>query len=171
MIRAVLFDWGGTLMRELPFAGPMKDWPRVEALPHAAATLARLHARGSRLALASNAEDSGAADIRAALARAGLAAFIERVFCARELGARKPEPAFFAACLDGLGLAADQVVMVGDGWETDVLGAVRAGLHAVWLSPRPAPRPLPVIRDLAELPALLERLGATPPVAHATRSG
>ena len=69
-IRAVLFDWGNTLMRDLPGQhGPMRDWPHVEALPGALEALEALHAQGLRLALATNAADSGPAAIRAPGAR------------------------------------------------------------------------------------------------------
>jgi phospholysine phosphohistidine inorganic pyrophosphate phosphatase len=40
----------------------------------------------------------------------------------------KPDQAFYRTALDGLGLAADEVVMVGDDIRTDVEGAQRAGL-------------------------------------------
>ncbi len=34
MIKAILFDWGDTVMRVLPqYHGAMKDWPKVEAIP------------------------------------------------------------------------------------------------------------------------------------------
>jgi len=33
MIRALIFDWGDTVMRVFPeFSGPMAHWPRVEAV-------------------------------------------------------------------------------------------------------------------------------------------
>lgn len=163
MIRAVLFDWGNTLMRDLPGQrGPMCEWSRVEALPGAAVTLDRLRAQGLRLALATNAADSDEAQIRAALARCGLSAPLERIYCARELGCAKPSPAFYAACLAGLDLPAAEIAMVGDDWTGDILGAVYAGLPAVWLSPRRALLPpLPdgaqvrTISALGELPAVL----------------
>ena len=165
MIRAVLFDWGNTLMRELPgLRGPMCDWPRVEALPGAVATLEALRVQGLRLALATNAADSGEAQIRAALARCGLSEPLERIFCARDLGCAKPASAYYAACLAGLGLPAAEVAMVGDDWTGDVLGALYAGLAAVWLCPRrtllpPVPDGARVrtIAALGELPAVLER--------------
>ena len=53
-IRAVLFDWGNTLMRDLPGQhGPMRDWPHVEALPGALETLTALRAQGLQIGRAS----------------------------------------------------------------------------------------------------------------------
>lgn len=43
----------------------------------------------------------------------------------------KPDQAFYQAAVDSLGLAADQVVMVGDDIRTDIEGAQRAGLTGV----------------------------------------
>lgn len=43
----------------------------------------------------------------------------------------KPDPAFYQAAIEGLGLAAGGVVMVGDDIRTDVEGAQRAGLIGV----------------------------------------
>ena len=85
----------------------------------------------------------------AALDRVGLARFIDRVFSSRDIGARKPDPAFYAAVLDALRadaaargeptLRADEVVMVGDNYENDVAGALAAGLRGVVRSARAAP--------------------------------
>ncbi|PWV58903.1 putative hydrolase of the HAD superfamily [Plasticicumulans acidivorans] len=157
MIRAVLFDWGDTLMRDLPAQhGPMCDWPAVEPMPGAAETLTALRRRGLRTALATNAADSDEAQIRRALRRGGLEHALDAVFCARALGCRKPEPAFFAACCAQLGLPPAAVLMVGDDLQADVLGAQAAGLSALWLRVA-APRIVGVqaIDALAALPALL----------------
>jgi len=43
----------------------------------------------------------------------------------------KPAPAFFQAAAASLDCAPDAVLMVGDDWESDVEGALRAGLQAV----------------------------------------
>ena len=43
----------------------------------------------------------------------------------------KPDQAFYETAVDGLGLTADEVVMVGDDVRTDVEGAQRSGLKGV----------------------------------------
>ena len=43
----------------------------------------------------------------------------------------KPERDFFRVALEDLGLAADEVAMVGDDVEADVVGAKRAGLVGI----------------------------------------
>src|SRR5512139_1210601 len=92
--RALLFDWGDTLMRVFPqYPGPMSAWPQVEALPYALETLSTLHPTFT-LCLATNAADSDESDIRLALARVGLDPFLDRVYCFRKIGYKKPLPEF-----------------------------------------------------------------------------
>jgi putative hydrolase of the HAD superfamily len=133
-INTLLFDWGGTLMLEFPgMTGPMVEWPRVEAVPGAKETLAELNGR-YRLAIASNARDSGRELIRQALARVDLDRYMGPIFTPREVKAKKPEPEFFANILKELGIPAEQAAMVGDSYASDILGAVSAGLRAVWFT-------------------------------------
>jgi len=173
-VRVILFDWGNTLMVDDGQPGSMAEWPRVVAVPGAAEALAALHGR-YRLCVATNADDSGAAEVMAALGRVGLARFVDRVFSSRDVGARKPDPAFYAAVLDALRadaaanreppLDADHVIMVGDNFDNDVAGATAAGLRAVWFNPKRATRlgepvlitgaAIAEIRSLAELAAFV----------------
>jgi len=161
MMRVLIFDWGDTVMRVFPgYAGPMADWPEVAAAPGVEVALTAL-APHHLLALATNAADSGAALVRVALQRAGLARYFALVFTARELGARKPEPAFFEALLREMDCAADEAVMIGDDYAADVAGAKAAGLRGVWFNPAgaacPDSHPLydAVVTELADLPAAL----------------
>lgn len=164
VVRAVCFDWGGTVMRELPgMTGPMASWPRVEAIPGVKDALRALHGR-YRLAVATNAAASDAALVRAALARVGLSAFFDAVCTARDLGAEEPDPAFFHAVLARLNCSPAEAAMVGDGYATDVVGAKQAGLWAIWFNPSGDPCPCvhPLhdaeLRDMAALPAALSDL-------------
>ncbi len=161
-MRAVLFDWGGTLMREFPeYPGPMADWPRVEAIPGAREALEALHGRFA-LAVATNAGASDEILVRKALARVGLDRYVSAVVTARDLGTTKPDPAFFHAVLERIGCSASEAAMVGDRYGTDIVGAKGAGLRAVWFNPRGGRPPLshPVhdaeVRTLPELPRVLE---------------
>lgn len=155
----VLFDWGDTLMVDLGEPGPMASWPRVEAVPHAREALEALKSQHWHVALATNAAESGEAEVRKALGRVGLDEFVDRVFSSRDVGYKKPTPEFFAFLSAELGVGPDNLVMVGDNAEIDVLGANAAGIRAVWLCT--GDRELPpdpmraTIHDLAELPGLL----------------
>jgi HAD superfamily hydrolase (TIGR01509 family) len=149
-----LFDWGDTLMVDFPGAkGPMCRWERVAAVDGARQTLAALH-RKAGCYLATNARDSKAGDIVKALERAGLATYIDRVFCFENVGHRKPSPEFFATILAAINATPDQTVMVGDSLDTDVAGALAAGLHGIWYNPAGLDGYLKgagVIRSLEEL--------------------
>jgi len=162
-IRAILFDWGGTLMQEFPgFAGPLAGWPRAEAVPGVEDALRALHGR-YRLALATGTSASDEALVRQALARVHLERYFDVVVTARDLGAAKPDPTFFRAALDRIGSPPGEAVMVGDGYTTDIVGAKSAGLRVVWFNPARSPCPLvhPVhdaeIQALAGLPQILNK--------------
>ena len=76
------------------------------------------------------------------------------------VGYRKPHPNIFRSALALANIGPEQVVMVGDSYESDVLGAEGVGISAVLLNRWGAPEgaPCPVIECLKELPALLDCL-------------
>lgn len=181
-IDVVFLDWGNTLMADDGSqAGPMATWLKVQEVDGVQETLRRLRLR-YRLIVATNADDSGVRDVRAALSRVGIDELIDDVVSSRDVGTRKPDPLFYRAALlragfAGVPLAPERAVMVGDSLENDVAGAQAAGLRAIWFAPRRARRaagaPIPDARihRLAELPAALTRLGgshaATRPITDA----
>jgi putative hydrolase of the HAD superfamily len=130
----ILFDWGDTLMRDFPeFSGPMKDWPRLEAIPQAGETLAILRPDWI-LALATSADVSNETDIREALNRVNLELWLDRIYCFKNTGILKTSPEFYPFILEDLGLMPAQAVMVGDHFEADILGANRCGMRAIWFN-------------------------------------
>jgi putative hydrolase of the HAD superfamily len=158
-LRWVLFDWGNTLMSEDgPVDIPMGLWPEVRAIDGAFAVLATL-AQRHRIAIATNASVSDRAMIVRALERVSLRAFVSEVFCYRELGYRKSEPAFWNAVIARLGVGRDEILMVGDDLEQDVLAPRRYGIATVWLKRVGAELPpgsdVHAIERLAELPAMI----------------
>ena len=97
----------------------------------------------------------------------GLLPRIEHTIASGELGVSKPDAAIFAHACAVFGVSPGSAAYVGDRLATDALGASAAGLLGVWLD-RPgratdeqleAARAagVPVIRSLAEVPALLGR--------------
>ncbi len=122
--RSLLFDWGDTLMRDIPeFDGPMANWPRVEVIPYARETLRALRPSWT-LCLATNAAASSEGEIWAALRRVGLDEMFDQVYCFHRIGYKKPAKEFFTYILNDLQLNAAQVIMVGDAFETDVRGPI-----------------------------------------------
>lgn len=172
-IAVVFLDWGDTLMADDGTGdGPMKDWPRVAAVPGARDALEALHGR-FRLVVATNADASAAADVRAALARVELDGLVDGVVSSADVGCRKPDAAFYRAALrhegpGGAALDPGRALMVGDSVVNDVAGAKEAGLRAVWLNPARlplppgAPPPDAEIGSMADLPRAVERLNGVP---------
>jgi HAD superfamily hydrolase (TIGR01509 family) len=83
------------------------------------------------------------------------------VVVSSDLGIQKPELSAFQALADALNAPLEEIAYVGDAPESDVAGALRAGMPAVWLDaegvkyPEALPRPTEVIHTLAELLALV----------------
>jgi HAD superfamily hydrolase (TIGR01509 family) len=158
--RCLLFDWGDTLMRVFPeFDGPMVAWPMVEAMPFAGQVLTELRIR-SMLVLATNAANSEEAEIRAALDRVGLDQLLDKVYCYRRIGHKKPSKEFFEYILVDMGVEPSRAIMVGDDFEADVVGANDCGIRAIWYNPRTAEKHESAmhqtIHDLRSLPQVLD---------------
>lgn len=111
---------------------------------------------------------NGAPDLqRQKLAGAGLAEYFDPLVVSGDLGIGKPEAEIFTHALASAGIAdSSAAVMVGDSWHRDVLGAVGAGLRAIWIDPTAALLPvlnaiaqgIPSIADVRMLPSLLTAL-------------
>lgn len=157
----MIFDWGDTLMRVLPFEGRMADWPVVEAMPGAAAALGAIHGR-FKVAVVSNAQASGPTDVLRALARVELARFVDHVLTPSVLHRTKDDEHFWATALTALSVSATHCVVVGDSLRRDILPAVGAGIRAIWLSGDEESSTLydgPIIRGLGELQGALSAGG------------
>lgn len=70
---------------------------------------------------------------RLILEQTGLIRHFKVVICSRDLGIRKPNPRIFAYVLEKLGVGPEEVVHVGDGIETDMEGALDAGIRPIWI--------------------------------------
>jgi putative hydrolase of the HAD superfamily len=97
-----------------------------QAAPGAAELIALLRANGRRVAVASNFDHR----LPAILAALGLAP-LDAVLLPADLGAAKPDPAFFAAAAAQLGVAPSESIYVGDDPELDLAAARRAGWTAI----------------------------------------
>jgi putative hydrolase of the HAD superfamily len=90
--------------------------------------------------------------------------FLGKVYCFRKIGHKKPSPEFFGYILDDLGLDASRVFMVGDDFESDVLGAVGCGIRAVWFNENSNEarnaKSYETIHDMRSLPRVLVALRA-----------
>ena len=107
------------------------------------------------------ASNASYAQQRHRLELAGMLPYIRDIFASREIGAAKPTPAFFAACLERIGNPPkDEVLLLGDSLTADVEGGIAFGLHTGWYNHAGAPHDiaLPVdfiVDHLSQIPQYL----------------
>ena len=120
----------------------------------ARATLEALKRRGRILSMISNFDSRVLGIVRGL----GISDYFDSVFLSASAGFAKPAPGIFRLALERHGLAPDEAVHVGDSPETDVEGALRAGVRPVLLRRGGDARGRGVvhIRALGELTALFE---------------
>lgn len=133
--------------------------------PDVRPALTALRAAGLRVVLAGNQPARRTTQLHAL----GLA--VDDVVTSDELGAEKPDPAFYAAVLARLGDPDPaSVLYVGDRVDNDVLPALAAGMRVCWLRRGPWGQlqdlPDDIAADLA-----LEGLGELPELLAAWRDG
>jgi len=78
---------------------------------------------------------------RRKIAACGFEPLVDAVVISEEVGITKPDPRIFEIALERLGCAAGEAVMVGNAWDTDVLGARAAGVRPIWFNRTGAPSP------------------------------
>lgn len=87
------------------------------------------------------------------LRHCALDSYIDVLVVSEEAGVSKPEPRIFEIALERLGCTKEDVVMVGDSWPADIVGAIAAGIRPIWFNPLRKPRPDPEI-EVDEIYAL-----------------
>ncbi len=159
MIKAVLLDWGNTLMIDYGLPGAMCGWETVSAVDGAAETVSALE-DNYIVAIATNGDVSGGPEVRKALLRAGIDIPLHRIFAQKDLGMGKPEPAYFRHIAATLDVSIHEMCMVGDKIESDVKGALNAGLAAVLFDPsgRHRDEDVPRVRVLSSLLKIIRTL-------------
>ena len=142
-------DAGGMLFHSLwrHFAEPASWRPFDDVAP----VLGALAERGYRLAIASNFDRRLLAivDANPPLRRC------ERCFISSEIGYSKPDQRFFDRVAALLDLPPGEILLVGDDWTNDILGARSAGWQTVWLDRKAAGGQETGIHSLTELVPML----------------
>ncbi len=139
----------------------------VSVPPHHEAVLASLDVE-YRLAICSN--FSHAETARAILRDASFLPHLSSIVISEEMGIRKPRVEIFEAVVESLGVAACEILHVGDNLRADVQGAAEVGMQTVWLTRQIAdpeaamaryegPPPDFALDNLMDLPVLAARLG------------
>ncbi len=89
---------------------------------------------------------------------------IDELVTSEETGFIKPDPRIFQEALKRLGCRAEEAVMLGDSWKSDVLGAQQAGIRAIWLNRTGIVCPDPELaEELRSLEPLTEAIGVILP--------
>ncbi len=90
-----------------------------------------------------------------------LSEIFEVILVSGQLGIAKPDPRIFDVALEGLRVAPEEAIMVGNSLEHDHLGAMNAGVRFVWANHRGMdlpdgwPEPDHIVGNFAELRDLL----------------
>ncbi len=122
----------GDLLTQWPAATAGVDdllglWEQVDGDPEAIALVRDVAASGVRCVLATNQQDHRKSYLRRVF---GYDDVFERSFYSCDLGAMKPETAYFQKVLDALGLEPDQIGFVDDS-SRNVHAALALGIRAV----------------------------------------
>ena len=73
--------------------------------------------------------------------KSGLRDCFAHIVLSEEVGCQKPNPRIFEEALRMNNLSAEDVVMIGDSWTSDIQGAINAGIDQIWI--RKSKDPLP----------------------------
>ena len=92
--------------------------------------------------------------------KSGLRDCFAHIVLSEEVGCQKPNPRIFEEALRMNGLQAEDVVMIGDSWNSDIQGAINAGIDQIWI--RKSKDPLPegqsatyLVQSLSEVMEML----------------
>jgi 2-haloacid dehalogenase len=131
---------------------------QLECYPEVPGALAELKNRGFEIAILSNGTPMM---LEAAVKNSGLETVIPQIFSVETAGVFKPDPRVYQIAVDELDLKPEEIIFQSsNAW--DASGAAAFGLKVAWVnrfdqSPERLPgRPQVEIKDLSELPALLE---------------
>ncbi|RYP74383.1 hypothetical protein DL771_003050 [Monosporascus sp. 5C6A] len=134
------------------------------ATPGSIETLIRLREDGYRLAIVSNGQIN---DQTAKAEAIGIRHLVDRIVTSEEAGYCKPDHRIFEFSIEALGASTQTTYMAGDSVDTDINGALNAGLNAILYSPEAQTtqcllfkKGVPIIRQMGQL---LEHLSITKP--------
>lgn len=133
-------------------------------MPGAREALDQARAFGLRIGLVSNTGPTPGVVLRQVLYGLGMADFFDAWIWSDEVGLWKPAPRIYQLATEALGVPATRSLFLGDTPETDILGALRAGMWAIQVGERTADgiEPHARVSSPADLWAAITTLGLTP---------
>lgn len=141
-IKAMIFDWGDTIMRDYAYDGPMWKWEKVSWIEGAEKVLKEFKGR-YKCIIATSAKHSDTEEMIQALQRVGADQYFDYFYSRREIGYAKPDLKFFATVAGISGFDPDQCVMIGNSYEKDIVGASEAGMTTVFFNENNTPGDYP----------------------------
>ena len=92
--------------------------------------------------------------------KSGLRDCFAHIVLSEEVGCQKPNPRIYEEALRMNGISAEEAVMIGDSWNSDIQGAINAGIDQIWI--RKSQDPLPegqsatyLVQSLSEVMEIL----------------
>ncbi|MBP6732611.1 MAG: YjjG family noncanonical pyrimidine nucleotidase [Chitinophagales bacterium] len=86
----------------------------------------------------------------------GLKPFFEHIIISEEVGTQKPDKKIFEIAMERAGTHKDECIMIGDNYNTDIVGARNAGLDQIYFNPKKPHKREPATYEIS---ALLELKG------------
>ncbi len=140
--------------------GRVRSAPKEMALyPDAKAVLGEVKAMGLKLGVISNIGP----ELDGWLDRLGIAEDLPVRATSGTVGVAKPHPAIFLKALEWIGAAAHEAVHVGDSEDSDVAGALQAGITPVFVQRDPDAAPpsgVLTVKALGEVPRAIREIAA-----------
>jgi FMN phosphatase YigB (HAD superfamily) len=131
MIKALIFDWGHTIINELEKVDiPVRD-REVIMMPGLRGVLPKI---SIKMGIWANTRSSKVSDLKSWLTRAGIDKYFTWIITSADLGVRKPDYKYYKMALDECGLLKDEILFVGNQLNSDIKGANEFGIKNVWLS-------------------------------------
>lgn len=92
------------------------------------------------------------------LTRSRLKDYFDQVITSEKVGFKKPSREMFEKAVALLGASREDCIMIGDNPETDIKGAINAGLDVIFFNPEKQPHRLPVTHEVGCLSELRQLL-------------
>ncbi|PAV28380.1 hypothetical protein CIL05_17255 [Virgibacillus profundi] len=140
MISYVVWDLGETITTPPPGGmdlKPLNQYKEIKLRENVIEVLKRVENLGLKNAILSNTARSDSAAVKVMLERLGILEMFSYVYATKsELDSsipQKPDEIVYKNLLQEIGVGAEEAIMVGNTWDTDILGANHVGMHSIFL--------------------------------------
>jgi putative hydrolase of the HAD superfamily len=142
---------------------PMAEWDSVSACAGVSETLPKLAAL-LPCSVVSNALQSDGELMKKAFERVNLTSFLTHFLTPNEIKAHKPAPEFFINAAALVGVYPIECCMIGNSYESDIVGAKQAGMKTILITKQKGdfPKADYVIEDFSKLAEIFEKCSPPP---------